>query len=41
MISEKANKLAQILKKDLNPKKESYEPGVEKIISTTQFSTAC
>jgi len=41
MISEKPNKLAQTLKKDLNPETGSYQSLVEKIISTRQFSTAC
>ncbi|MBP1664921.1 MAG: hypothetical protein H6Q19_2061, partial [Bacteroidetes bacterium] len=40
MIYKKPNKLAQILKKDLNPESRSYESQFEKIISTTQFSTA-
>lgn len=37
MISEKPNKLAQTLKKDLNVETMSFQPLVEKIISTTQF----
>ena len=41
MISEKPNKLAQTLKKDLNVETMSFQPLVEKIISTTHFSTAC
>jgi len=41
MISYKPNKLAQILKKDLNEERMSFQLMVEKIISTILFSTAC